>query len=268
MNHKIIKTAHGTVHYWINKHTNESAKCIVFTHGLTADHTMYEDQVGYFSNNYTVITWDVPLHGESRPYKNFSFENTAYDLKEILDAEKIDKVILVGMSMGGYPSQMFSSLYPNRVLAFIALDTTPFGLNYYSAFDLWLLKRVGMIARFFPEKMIKKSMSESISKTKRASDMMVKMLDQLSKSIIIEQVASVFNSFVKENKNIKFDFPVLILLGEHDKLGKVRHYCKEWSRHKRYPLHIIKDAGHFSNADNPEDVNWEISSFIKQLDLK
>ncbi|HHU83443.1 MAG TPA: alpha/beta hydrolase, partial [Firmicutes bacterium] len=126
---KCIKSERGTVHYWIKRNHSERAKCIVFTHGLTANHMMFEKQVDYFSDDYTVITWDVPLQGESRPYKDFSYKNCATELKEILDTENISQVILVGMSMGGYPSQEFAVQYPDRVIAFIALDTTPFGLN-------------------------------------------------------------------------------------------------------------------------------------------
>lgn len=43
--------------------------------------------------------------------------------------------------MGGYPCQHFGALYPERVKGFVALDTTPLGLRYYSKADLWWLKR-------------------------------------------------------------------------------------------------------------------------------
>ncbi len=75
MEHRQLKSGNGDIHYWIKK--NENARCIVFTHGLTANHTMFEKQVEYFLSKYTVITWDVPLHGLSRPYHNFSYKGTA-----------------------------------------------------------------------------------------------------------------------------------------------------------------------------------------------
>lgn len=264
MEHKYIKSERGTVHYWINRNFK---KCIVFTHGLTANHTMFEKQVDYFSKEYTVITWDVPLHGESRPYKDFSYKNAAADLKEILDTENIGQVILAGMSMGGYPSQEFAVQYPDRILAFIAIDTTPFGLNYYSRSDKWWLKHVGTIAKWYPDKMLRKSMAKSVSKTPYAYDLMIKMLEPLSKSDIIEQMEIVYGCFLKENKNVKFNFPVLILLGQCDRTGKVTQYCKAWMEQEGYPLHIIKHAAHFSNADNAADVNREINSFIYKLKL-
>lgn len=265
MEHKSIKSERGATHYWINKNKDNNARCIVFTHGLTANHMMFEKQIDYFSNKYTVVTWDVPLHGESRPYINFSYENTALELKSIIDAENIKQVILVGMSMGGYPSQEFGIRYPEKVSAFIALDTTPLGVSYYSALDRWWLKQVEPIAKLFTDKMLRNSMAKSVSKTQYAYDMMIKMLEPLSKAQIVEQMGIAYGRVFDRKESIHFAFPVLILLGEYDKTGKVKQYCEAWSKKEGYPLHIIRGASHFSNADNYDDVNKEISNFINGL---
>ena len=135
MEHKQITTQGGIVHYWINRKKSE-ADCIVFTHGVTADHTMFEKQIEFFSDKYTIILWDIPMHGLSRPYHNFSYLDTAQILHKILWREHIEKVVLVGMSLGGYPCQHFAVLYPNMVKGFVALDTTPLGMGYYSTSDL------------------------------------------------------------------------------------------------------------------------------------
>ena len=108
MEHRTIKGVGGEVHYWISRTKDIPKGTIVFSHGLTANHTMFEKQIEYFKNEYIVIAWDVPMHGLSVPYNDFSYENTARDLHQILEQEHIEKVCLVGMSMGGYPSQMFA----------------------------------------------------------------------------------------------------------------------------------------------------------------
>lgn len=265
MNEQELKISRGTVYYWISRNENKHAKCIVFTHGLTADHSMFEKQVEYFKQEYTVITWDVPLHGLSRPYSNFTYENCAHDLMRILDQENVGKVILVGMSMGGYPSQEFAFRYPEKVEGFIALDTTPFGLSYYSKSDIWWLKHVAPMAKCYSENTLRKSMAKSVSRTKYSYDKMIEMLAPLTKSQIIEQMDIAYGLFTKENKDVSFSFPVQILLGEFDKTGKVQQYCQAWSKKEGYPLHIIKKAAHFSNGDNPEQVNSEIHRFINGL---
>ncbi len=47
--------------------------------------------------------------------------------------------------------------------------------------------------------------------------------------------------------------------------GKVRQYCEAWAKDIGQPLHIIRNAAHFSNGDNPAQVNQEIEEFIGGL---
>ncbi|MGV8906773.1 MAG: alpha/beta fold hydrolase [Acetobacterium sp.] len=265
MEKKSVHSERGITYYWINRNLKADPKCIVFTHGLTANHTMFEKQVDYFSENYTVITWDVPLHGESRPYSDFSYKNTAKELLAILEEEKIYKVIIVGMSMGGYPCQEFAIRCNDRIRAFIAIDTTPFGLCFYSKSDQWWLKRVEPIARCIPDRLLRWSMAKSVSATQYAYDLMIKMLVNLSKHDICEQIGIAYADIFTRTEPVHFDFPVLILVGEHDKTGKVMQYSREWAKREGYPLQVIKNAAHFSNADNYTDVNKAIDEFISSL---
>lgn len=264
MQHKQILAQGGNVHYWIDK-KDDGVDCIVFTHGVTADHTMFEKQIEFFSDKYTIVLWDVPMHGLSRPYQKFSYRDTTEILHSILQEENINRAILVGMSMGGYSSQHFAAIYPDIVKGLVALDTTPLGVQYYSKSDLWWLKQVAPMAKWFPATILRKSMAKSISETDYSYQKMMSMLKPLSKSDIIEQMRIAYGKFTHENRNVMFQFPVLILVGDRDSTGKVKAYCKEWAKQTGYPLHFIKNAKHFANGDNPEQVNFEIQQFIRAI---
>ncbi|MFR3038956.1 MAG: alpha/beta fold hydrolase [Agathobacter rectalis] len=94
----------------------------LFLHGLTANHTMFEKQCDFFSDSHNIVIWDAPAHGKSRPYKEFTYRNAVEVLKQILDKHKINSVIMVGQSMGGYIAQSFIVKYPSMVLAFVAIE--------------------------------------------------------------------------------------------------------------------------------------------------
>ena len=106
-------------------------------------------------------------------------------------------------------------------------------------------------------------MAKSISVTDYSYNKMIEILASLSKEQIIEQMDIAYGKFAQENWNIDLDCPVLILLGDKDRTGKGKQYWRAWAERSGYPLHIIKNAAHFSNGDNAKQVNSEIDQFIK-----
>lgn len=68
-----------------------------------------------------------------------------------------------------------------------------------------------------------------------------------------------------DNKDMDVTCPVLILMGEYDKTGKVKQYCRKWAEKTGYPLHIVKNAAHNANVDNPDDVNYIIKKFLMNI---
>lgn len=122
------------------------------------------------------------------------------------------------------------------------------------------------MAKWFPDTMLRKSMAKSVSLTDYSYNKMIEILSTMSKEQIIEQMDIAYGKFAQENRNLHLKCPVLILLGDKDKTGKVKQYCITWAKATGYPLDIIEKASHFSNGDNPKQVNSEIERFIQQVD--
>lgn len=260
-----MSSSRGTTYYWVSRCGIADAKTLVFTHGLTADHRMFAPQVECFRDRYDLILWDVPLHGLSRPYSDFSYAHTAEELAAILDAESVVSVILVGMSMGGYPSQAFAEQYPERVEGFVALDTTPFGEGYYSRFDLWCLRWATAMTRWMPDGMIRRLIVEGNARSEEGRSILREILSNSTKEQICEQMEAAYGVFAQENHTITMSCPALILIGEHDKTGKVRTYCENWARNTAWPIVEIPNAAHMSNIDNAPAVNRAIGDFLNTL---
>ena len=265
MEKKSVSSEHGTTYYWVGGNDSENSQCIVFTHGMTADHTMFDKQIEYFREEYKIITWDVPLHGESRPYKEFSYKNLAQELNCILNTEGIHKIILVGQSMGGYVCQEFSIQYPEKVKAFVAVDTNPFGHYYYSKWDRYILTKVGGLSSWFPYNILTKSIAKQSTKTKYAYENLYNSVCKLSKKEIVFIMDMAYGEFLNRKATAKFSFPVLLIIGDGDNTGKVKEYNQQWSQKEGYPLKIIKDAAHASNVDNYENFNDTVSKFLSEL---
>ena len=58
---------------------------------------------------------------------------------------------------------------------------------------------------------------------------------------------------------------MLLLCGEKDQVGYMKRYNHQWSKQDGYPLVWLKDAGHNSNTDVPEEVNRLIEGFVREI---
>ncbi len=261
MEKRCIITKRGTVYYWTNE--NQRKKSIMFTHGVTGDHTLFQKQIEYWSKEYHVIIWDMPLHGESRPYKDFSFANAAEDMKAILDQEGIEHSIMAAHSAGGYAAQAFAQKYPHSVEAFIGIDTTPFGSKYYKKSELFWTNHYSDIAKWYPYNLYCKLAAKAVSFTKESYLTLYDCLVRLGKQGMLVSADAVYKDF-PNYQEVDFKCPVLLLLGENDKLGYIKKYNLMWTKETGYPLIIIPNASHNSHYDNYEEVNRVIYEFLQR----
>lgn len=95
---------------------------IVFVHEFAGDMRSHELQMRYFGQRYRSIAYnargyppsDVPTDGES-----YSQERARDDIRAVLDALKIDKAHIVGLSMGGFATLHFGITYPERARSLV-----------------------------------------------------------------------------------------------------------------------------------------------------
>jgi pimeloyl-ACP methyl ester carboxylesterase len=57
--------------------------------------------------------------------------------------------------------------------------------------------------------------------------------------------------------------PALLICGEKDHAGSCIRYNKAWHQETGIPIEWIKNAGHNSNTDQPEQINALIEDFLK-----
>ena len=264
MKEQILKTKKGKVFYWRSDNWDNNKETLFFLHGLTADHTMFDGQIPVFEKEYNLLTWDTPAHGKSRPFAEFDFGDTSEYIKSILDKNSVDQVILVGQSLGGFLAQSFIKRYPARVKCFVSIDSTPYGYGYYSGFDIWILKQVEWMAHMYPFRWMKKAMAKQVSTTRRAYENMLQMLSPYNKRELCHLMGLGYAGFLDDNCELKIPCPVLLILGEKDRTGKVAQYNKSWAQQTGYPLRIIKGAAHNVNVDRPDEVNANIRSFLSE----
>jgi len=97
---------------------------LLFVHCWSCDHEFWREQVGAFSDRYQVVTLDLGGHGRSRGDRSeWRIEGLAPDVVAVADELDLDRIILVGHSMGGPVSLEAARLLGDRVLGVVAVDT-------------------------------------------------------------------------------------------------------------------------------------------------
>jgi 3-oxoadipate enol-lactonase len=99
---------------------------VIFLHGVYFDHHLWDNQIAAI-NDRTVIAIDMPWHGESTENiaKNWSLNDCADMLVEIINGLKIEKVIAIGHSWGSMTILRATHKNPEK-FASIGLCNMPF----------------------------------------------------------------------------------------------------------------------------------------------
>lgn len=259
---KKITTSSGDVHYLISEDIKADKVTLFFLHGLTANHDLFNGQIGHFEDRFNIINWDAPAHGTSRPFENFTYEKAALAARQILDENGISEAVFIGQSMGGFITQSVIKRFPEIVKAFVSIDSTPYGNKYYAPSDIWWLRQIEWMSNLYPDKTLRKAIAKQCTTNERSYGNMLGMLSIYGKKELCHLMAIGFAGFLEDNCDLKIECPVLLIVGRKDKTGKVITYNKQWSEDIGVPITWIENAAHNSNDDDPETVNRAIDEFL------
>ena len=268
MRRETLETPDGAVVYWADGQETPGEPTLVLLHGLTADHRLFTAQAEHWLGRRRLLCWDAPGHGQSRPHADFTYARAAEALRRMLEREGVARPVFIGQSMGGYVAQALLREEPDGAAGFVGIDTCPFGEGYYSRSDLWWLRQMEWMCLCFPKGLLKRSVAQNSTRTDAARRSMMEMLAPYGRRelcrLLGQGYADLTPSGVAEPMELRC--PAVLLVGERDRTGKVMAYNRAWQARTGLPLHVIPDAAHNSNADNPGAVNRIIDEFLRTVD--
>lgn len=272
----------GTIAYRISKPIDRAdsqrskTPCLVFLPGLIADHSLFNRQIGNFLEKADCLVWDPPAHGASRPFKlDYSLDDLATLLRDILEDEQLRDPILIGQSIGGCVSQAFLSLFPGYARGFVGIDSLPLACSYYHKRDLSRFKHTKSMLQPLPWRVLKSKTIKRSSSTRYGQDVMKKILGSFTKKEFCELLDHEYRILGEAIEKTEPDSgsnpfgrpncPSLLLWGEDDRMGKTKLYNQQWALRTGLSFVEIPRAGHNSNTDAPNEVNKQIEVFINEL---
>ena len=257
---KILEKDGYSVHYFVSG--NKNGEVIVFLHPAFGDHKCFDKQIDCFSENYRVITVDMLGHGLSKVGKSKDkISSTPVHVAEIMSLENIEKVHIVGVSLGSLLAQDFALKYPDKILSLTVLggyninkEQKEVAKSQQNEMFKWLFKMIFSMDAFrrytasatVINKVEQARFYESAKHFTRKSFTVMSGLDKL----------------IANRPNVKRNYPLLVLSGEKD-IELAVNLTKQW--HENDPesqIYIIENAGHCANMDNAEKFNEKLMEFI------
>jgi pimeloyl-ACP methyl ester carboxylesterase len=106
---------------------NPSKPPLVCIHGLSGNAHNFDGLAAHLRNDYHVMSIDVRGRGDSAWGPSVEYAPPIYvsDLSVMLETLEIDRVTLIGTSMGGIISMIFAGGYPHRVARLVLNDIGP-----------------------------------------------------------------------------------------------------------------------------------------------
>jgi pimeloyl-ACP methyl ester carboxylesterase len=262
------RNVNGTSISYEESGTASGGAPIVLLHGFPLDSRVWKAQRDALSKTHRVITPDLRGFGKSPSADAFTMESVADDVHALLSDLGMLPVILGGLSMGGYAALAYAKKYPTDLKGLILVDTraeadTPDGRQGRDK----MIESVR--AKGSP------AAAEAMMPKMLAPDTPTKMPDvarELRTIMEAQPPRTIENALVALRDRPDFckdlpsiAVPTLILVGEADAITPP---AMAETLNKNIPssqLVVIKNAGHMTPMEQPEQVNRAIRDFVGKL---
>ena len=248
--------------FYLLNQTNKKTP-LIFIHGVGLTHEIWQPQLDYFKNN-TTVSYDILGHGKTPLNKsNISFDDFSEQLINLINELKLDKIHLIGFSIGSLIARNFAVKYNNRLKSLTLLGSI-FNRNEeeqkivndrfnLAKKNLKLSKQA--LKRWFTDKYLEKN-----------PDTYKKISSILEKNNM-ENFLKVYKLFVfhKNNENFQnIKVNTLIMTGEND-IGSTLDISKKLCEViNNSQLKVIKNGKHLCGIECADDVNLAIKNFIEK----
>lgn len=253
-----LKTNQAEIYYWIRPGSTD--KWVVLLHGAGLDHRMFAEQIDAIPSEYSVLVWDARCHGKSVCEQPFSFDAALQDLLAILQQENITRAVFIGQSMGGNVAQELAMVHPEIVEGLVVIDATR-NAQTMTALEKFYVKITPSLLALYPRNMLIDQSAKACGVKQSTQDYVKECFEKMPPKSFIHVMSSLLTC-VKPNESYREACPMLLICGEQDKSGNIKKMMNQWPGQT---VHMIPDAGHNSNQDQPEVVNGLIVNFLEKI---
>lgn len=268
---KKIKINDISIAYHIKYAKNED-NVILFLHGFPFNKSIWKNQLDSLNDNTTGIAVDIRGHGlTTSGHGFFSIDVFAKDILSFIDSLGYDKVILCGVSMGGYIALKCYEIEPHRISALVLSDThhkSDDNVAKQKRFDsIQAILRYGRrpFAIAFLENLFSK---KTIQSNQTSIDIIKTSIRRNSIRSICSTQLALASRTDSTHVLSEIKVPTLLIRGKEDKLTSFELMNEMHQKIKNSIFKQIDHTGHLPNLESTDEFNMILNDFISNIHQK
>lgn len=238
---------------------------LVILHGLFGSADNWFSIARELQEDFTLYLVDQRNHGDSPQSNEWNYQVMVSDLIQLLDEQGLEKIFLMGHSMGGKTAMNFVLSYPERVEKLIVADIAP---RYYPVHHQEILKGLNSLsltqiqsrkeadeklAEYIPEAGIRQFLLKSLGRDETG------FVWKVNLAAITENIEEVGQQLESE---AQYEGKTLFLAGAKSDYITDEDCQEIYSFFPNYQLIRVPNAGHWLHAEQPKAVIKEITNFL------
>ena len=252
---------------------------VLFIHGLLGSHRNWSHLVDTLNADYRVLAPDLFGHGASaKPMGDYSLGAHAATLRDLLDQLGIDRVTLVGHSLGGGIAMQFCYLFPERVERLVLVSSGGLGRSVSPLLRSATLPGAEWVLPLLASSWVR-ARAEAVGRTlarvgwRASSDVteawhgFTSLADADSRRAFLATTRSVIDPggqtvSAHHHLPMAIEIPTLVVWGTRDRMIPTWHATTAHQAIAGSRVELFEGAGHFPHLDEPERFAELLRDFI------
>jgi len=271
-----LRTIHGYRRAYL---VGGTGPALLLVHGIGDSSETWRPVLDQLAEHHTVIAPDLLGHGRSdKPRADYSVAAYANGMRDLLSVLEVDRVTVVGHSLGGGVAAQFAYQFPERCERLVLVGSGGVGRSVSPLLRLAAVPGIGLLMPFLglpPARLASRMAGELLRRLGtplgRDTEEVLRVFDSLPDAEARHAILRTLRSGVDwrgqaitmlDRAYLAEGIPTLLVWGERDAIIPVGHARLAHAAIPGSRLEIFGDAGHFPHHRDPERFIAVVRDFV------